>query len=450
MSASEGVVRMKSFTRQETALIERLQKEGRSHIEIAKRLGVNPVEIALALRQPPTSPPQVTDAIRVATPRQVAPSPINADRRLGTPRSRDAVLIGTTDTGEAVEWEPASLPNPHLMVVGQSGFGKTYALTAITCELNRAGFPVFIIDYSSSYSPSKFPESYQRGMKVQELSVGRKGLRLNPLAIRKEDMRGPKTVAFRIEDTFSRIYHLGVQQRTLLRDVIVETYQRRGITTEEQTWGLQPPYLSDVYRNVGEIAEDEENPRHNTAASLHSHIAEFFESEVFVPSGIEFQWRDGIAARQIVILQLNGLEKKAKKVITEFLLWDLYSFMTQAGEKPLSCFVVLDEAHNLSFKEDTPVEKFVREARKFGLGAIIASQEPEDFSSAAFSNTGTKICFQVSPEGSRFFSKVAASAKMDVEEVRTVLTSLPRSRAFVIANNQGYQCTITSLGQRGF
>jgi hypothetical protein len=39
----------------------------------------------------------------------------------------------------------------------------------------------------------------------------------------------------------------------------------------------------------------------------------------------------------------------------------------------------------------SPVEKLLREGRKFGLGLILASQQPEDLSPVAFANTATKI-----------------------------------------------------------
>ena len=54
--------------------------------------------------------------------------------------------------------------------------------------------------------------------------------------------------------------------------------------------------------------------------------------------------------------------------MTEFLLWNLIGFIEAIGPGPLRCFVVLDEAHKLSFDRGSPVEKLLREGRKFGLG----------------------------------------------------------------------------------
>ena len=56
------------------------------------------------------------------------------------------------------------------------------------------------------------------------------------------------------------------------------------------------------------------------------------------------------------------------------------------------------DAKRLALGPGSPVEKILREGGKFGLAAILASQQPEDFSSVAFSNTATKIVFQVADQ----------------------------------------------------
>ena len=86
-----------------------------------------------------------------------------------------------------------------------------------------------------------------------------------------------------------------------------------------------------------------------------------------------------------------------EKGITEFLLWNLYGYIESLGPANgiLRCFAVLDEAHRISFDEGSAAGKFLREARKFGLGLMLASQEVLDFSSVALSNTNTKMVFQL-------------------------------------------------------
>lgn len=428
---------MKEFSLEEKTIISRMLKEGKSHIEIAERLNVNSLEITLLANKWIQSN-VLEDAF------------IGQDQIISDITNKSKILIGLDESGK-VFWDPQKTANPHLMVVGESGFGKTYAITGIASELNRAGFTLFIIDYSSSYSIDKFPKSLRDNPKLKELNIGRYGIKLNPMEIRSQDVMGPVSVAVRMAGTFSRIYsELGVQQLALLKEVIIEVYERKGIVKDNPaTWNLQTPYLQDIYYRLGEIKEDNENPRRTIAASLQAHISDFFMYNTFTSTGLEFHWREAIKNKEIIILQLRGLDGKTQKVITEFLLWDLYGYIASEGEKPLNCFTILDEAHNLSFAEDTPVDKILREARKFGLGIIIASQQPEDFSEIAFSNTETKICFQVSAERGNFFKKIAAKSKKTREEILTVLTTVPKEHAFVLTKNEGYICRIASHQERG-
>src|SRR5262249_23226894 len=73
-------------------------------------------------------------------------------------------------------------------------------------------------------------------------------------------------------------------------------------------------------------------------------------------------------------------------------------YIESMGPGDLRCMVLLDEAHRLSFASNSPVEKLLREGRKFGIGLVLASQQPEDFSSVAFANTASKLIFNVTDE----------------------------------------------------
>ena len=100
------------------------------------------------------------------------------------------------------------------------------------------------------------------------------------------------------------------------------------------------------------------------------------------------------ASHNVHVLQFRGLEGKTQKVTLEILLWHLFFYLKSHGQEKLRIYCVLDEAHHLSFREGGPIDLLLREARKFGLGIIFASQQPEDFSEVAFSNSASKLVFQ--------------------------------------------------------
>src|SRR3954453_13233674 len=116
------------------------------------------------------------------------------------------------------------------------------------------------------------------------------------------------------------------------------------------------------------------------------------------------------------------------------------------GPGPLRCFVVLDEAHKLSFDRGSPVEKLLREGRKYGLGLILASQHPEDFSPVAFGNTATKLVFQISDEKSGVTRHIhrKLSHGHTFAQLFNIITKLPRGVAYTVTENVGRLVRVAS------
>lgn len=438
-----------SLSDHEIRLIKNMLSEGRKIPEIAKTLNVSPVQVALISSQKDkiSNNKPMPNLTNKSQQENVVVTSNYANENKKT-HNRGDIIIGQTNQGEQVIWNPFTAPNPHLMVVGESGFGKTYGITGLICELSRLGLPTVIIDYSRSYEEKNFPHKSKGNFR--EVNIGKHGITLNPLEIRDSDVRGPLSVAVRISGTFNRIYNIGVHQEALLREVIVEIYEMRGIyENKHDTWKKEAPHLSHLAAALQSISEDDQDPRQKRAELTYSHISNFFAYNSFNPGGEKFSWCDGINSNKITILQLNGLEGKTQKVVTEFLLWDIYSFFVSRGPNQLSCFLVLDEAHNLSFKSDTPVDKIVREARKFGLAAILASQQPEDFSGPVFTCTGTKICFQVAEQKGKFIQKIASKCKSNPNDIKDILSTIPKAHVFVLSENVGQVCRFTSHENRG-
>jgi DNA helicase HerA-like ATPase len=171
----------------------------------------------------------------------------------------------------------------------------------------------------------------------------------------------------------------------------------------------------------------------------------------FRPTGQRLAWGDLLAAEnRVVVLQLAGLEHSLERAVTEFLLWNLIGYIEALGPGPLRCFVVLDEAHKLSFDRGSPVEKLLREGRKFGLGLILASQQPEDFSPVAFANTASKIVFQIADDRSTISRQLHRKIKNahSFGEIYQLVTKLPRGCAYVVTENIGCVVRIASFPER--
>jgi DNA phosphorothioation-dependent restriction protein DptH len=75
---------------------------------------------------------------------------------------------------------------------------------------------------------------------------------------------------------------------------------------------------------------------------------------------------------------------------SRFMLEKIYATMLMKGvTRQLRVMVVIDEAHKLC--GDETIVSLVKEARKYGLGLVLSSQETRDFHPSVFANTGTLI-----------------------------------------------------------
>ena len=367
------------------------------------------------------------------------------------------VFLGIdAETEEEVFWNPdpeTGAANPHVLIVGESGYGKTYTIACLLAELAREQIGSIVFDYGQGFSPATLPEEFIKATNPVEIQAAREGVDINPLQIFPSDLLGPVNVAQRVADTFARVYpRIGVQQHAVLREAILDEMAENGITADDTTsWEKEPPAFEAIHHRLVAYARNPTNPHSRHAASTASHISTLFVFNTFRPSGRKLTWPELLASSgQVCILQLKGLEHSLEKAVTEFLLWNLIGYVEALGPSPLRCFVVLDEAHKLSFDTGSPVERILREGRKFGLGLILASQQPEDFSPVAFANTATKIVFQVGDEKSTISRHLSRKTRniRSFGEIFQLITKLPRGWAYVVSDNVGRIVQITSFSAR--
>ncbi len=461
---------IKVTTDQRQAILLMLSR-GHDRDTIAASVGVTPGQvsaIAAHVKMGTYSLPEAASppAEEVAVPSgELLPRTANLLRHLRTlegTRSAtrsdfEPILLGAdAESGEPVCWNPdpaGGAANPHVLVLGESGFGKTYTIASVAAELAHKGVVCIVFDYGQGFSPSTLPPEFAAAADPIELHAGRDGVDINPLQIFPSDMHGPVNVAQRVADTFARVYkRIGVQQHAVIRQAVLDVMADAGILPNApDSWGADLPAFRSVQEKLKEFAADTENPQSRYAASAESHISTLFVFNTFRPAGEKLGWADMLdAGNRVVIIQLKGLEHTLETAVTEFLLWNLIGFIEALGPGPLRCFAVLDEAHKISFDGGSPAEKLLREGRKFGLGLILASQQPEDFSSVAFANTATKIVFQVGDDRSTISRQLHRKIKdgHSFAEIAQLITRLPRGWAYVVSENVGRVVRVANFTDR--
>lgn len=454
-----GVRMPKRITQEQRDAVLHMLAEGHDRDSIAAAIGVTPGQVSAVsahVKMGTYSLPEVAAAGQNGAADVLERLQATAPGGKAKTRIAPMLLGDDVETGEPVNWSPdpaSGLTNPHVLIVGESGSGKTYAICCLIAELARQGVVSVVFDYGQGFSAQSLPAEFVKVVKVIELHASRDGIDVNPLRIFPSDIHGPINVAQRVADTFARVYpKIGVQQHAVLRRAVLDALNDAGINKEDcATWTGDPPAFKDLHDRLNQIATNETGPPARYAASVASHVATLFFFNTLRPNGQKLDWPKILRAKGTVfVIQLKGLELSLERAVTEFLLWNLIGFIESLGPGPLRSFVVLDEAHKISFDNGSPVEKILREGRKFGVGAILASQQPEDFSTVAFANAATKVVFQVADEGGAISRQLYRKAKnaRPYADIHAIITKLPRGNALTMTANDVFVVRIRPFQER--
>ena len=113
-----------------------------------------------------------------------------------------SVLLGVDENQKQVFWKPFGEVNPHLLICGFSGTGKTQSLRTIVNEPDRLGIPSIIFDFKGG--------TFNVGNKVDINKVT-----VNPLELdfkKGQDIAkawGPKDKSLNVSQAFDKIFGFG-------------------------------------------------------------------------------------------------------------------------------------------------------------------------------------------------------------------------------------------------
>lgn len=299
------------------------------------------------------------------------------------------ILLGETPSGTPVEWRVSIRGNPHLMLVGLPGMGKTTALINICRQLFTAGVAPVIFSYHDDI------DEKLADVVGPMRTVDFNGLGFNSLRVDAPGLTAHVDVAGTLRDIFASIFpDLGDLQLEELRQAIKQSYDDLGWSTRAS--GDTPS--TPPFRAFFDILKSKAKPNANLIARLQE-LADygFFEGAVATNSLL-----DGTMPTLVRVHgSTNGMLQNA---FAAFVLYSLYKDMFRRGvQTNITHAVVFDEAHRAAKLKLIP--RFAKECRKYGLALALASQGARDFDSALYEAVGSYLVLRVTEGDARTLAR---------------------------------------------
>lgn len=356
------------------------------------------------------------------------------------------ILFGVNEkNNKEVYWYPNDTDkvfHTNTGIIGTMGTGKTQFTKSMITQIHRESkynvdgkdVGILIFDYKGDYNKSKTDFIEATNANVYELYH----LPFNPLSVIKAKNSKPMLplhTANSLKVTLAKAFGLGIKQETLLRDLIMEAYEKRGIIKNKpETWDNPAPTLKDVYDiyvNRDDLKED----------SLYAAFSNLIDFEIFEPDPLEtkslFELIDGVT-----VIDLSGYDPDIQNLVVAITLDLFYSQMQAYGHsgvkgnlRQLNKMILVDEADNFLSKDFETLKKILKEGREFGVGTILSTQLLSHFSTGENKYSDYILTWvvhnvaEINPKDAKYIFN--AQAKSDQEVICNKIKSLSKHYSLV-------------------
>lgn len=242
-------------------------------------------------------------------------------------------------------------PNGHVLILGGSGYGKTYFICRRIEEKIKEGKSLLIFDYSGSYTESEMQKNqFQWQEKLRVLNPCNKGFVWEFCGDGLENV---------LMSAMLKAVEIGSYiQRKILQKAIGASFQEHG----EFSFSGLLNQLEDFFNR------DKEREMRENAGRLLTRISPVFASdEIRIKGGKSPSYESGVT-----VIQLSDYQEITRRFLTEFLTEITWEEVRNGNKR--ADIIIFDEFQNLSMKSQGAFASILREGRKFGLSAYFSSQ----------------------------------------------------------------------------
>lgn len=309
-----------------------------------------------------------------------------------------AIHLGTDlHANTDVRWPLTVRGNPHLLVAGLPGMGKTTCLLSLCQQMVEAGVRPIVFSYHEDIDE-------RLGDLVEAVRfIDFDGLGFHPLRVlRRESPTAHLDVAGSLRDIFSAIFpELGDLQCERIRSAIKESFVEAGWPGSD----LQEP----EFRRFVEILRSDPKPD----AGLRTLLARFGELDDYgffeVGQVRESLWESD----RPVVIRIHATQNDTlQRAFAALVFYGLYKDMFRRGiQDRITHALIFDEAHRAAGLKLIPT--MAKECRKYGISLVLASQEARDFHVSLFSAIANYLVLRLTEADAKVLVRNVATAQQE-------------------------------------
>ncbi len=349
---------------------------------------------------------------------------------------RDPEICLGTDlvTGRDVWWPLTVKGNPHLLVAGLPGMGKTTCLINLCTQMVGVGIRPIVFSYHEDIDQRLL--SLMSDVRFLDFH----GLGFNPLeVIDRQSRLGYLDIAGILRDIFTAIFpELGDVQGENIRNAIKQSFIEKG-------WNADVADLQHIeeppFQRFVEILKSSPKPDRGLRTLL-ARLEELADYGFFeLADSHESLWE----SEGPIVIRIHKTQNDVlQKAFAALVFYKLYKDMFRRGTQiRISHAVIFDEAHRAA--RLTLIPTMAKECRKYGISLVLASQEARDFNISLFSAIANYLMLRVTEADAKALVRNVASS----DQERTLidkLKQLERFKALYFSEQLKKPCQVTLRG----
>lgn len=321
------------------------------------------------------------------------------------------VYLGRTVGNGLVCLDIKRYANPHVLVLGKSGYGKSTTVKTLTARMfDLWETSILIIDYAGEYAP------WVRSRSGTVIDMQVSGI--NPFDL------GSATLTDRMRqlmDTFQVLSELSLPQRNILSYYLVMLYESKGFrAAEPSSWKREVPTLEELVDLMKRDLDESKVTKQMTVMTLVEKLSALSSG----PLGISRKSTFSVSnlTRGFVCIDLSKVTSTMMKdMIAYTVLQHVDSEMRLKGMvQGVRLAIVLDEAWKLCRDEQSLPVTIIKEGRKYGYSLIVSSQDATaDLAESILANAGMVLIHHTEhPKYLKFFEQAYGLTSSELSRIK--------------------------------